>query len=80
MSKRKRRRSEEISQGYILGVAHAVILLHKAGWGSKKRLPDFAEAMVDMFDQWQNGGHGYREAIARLEEFTGLQIEEGKSK
>lgn len=78
MSRRKRRRSEEIAQGYLLGVAHAVILLHKAGWGTKKRLPEFAEAMVDMFDQWQNGRHGYKEMIDQLEELTGLKIEEGK--
>ena len=74
--KRKRRRSEEIAKGYILGVAHAVILLHKVGWGQKKRLPEFAEAMVDMFDQWQDGQHGYKEMIDQLEELTGLKIEE----
>ena len=74
--KRKRRRSEEIAKGYILGVAHAVILLHKAGWGQKKRLPEFAEAMADMFDQWQNGQRGYKESICQLESLTGLKIEE----
>lgn len=74
--KRKRRRSEEIAKGYLLGVAHAVILLHKAGWGQKKRLPEFAEAMVDMFDQWQTGQHGYKESICQLEYLTGLTIEE----
>ena len=74
--KRKRRRSEEVAKGYLLGVAHAVILLHKAGWGAKKRLPEFAEAMVDMFDQWQNGQHGYKESICQLESLTGLTIEE----
>lgn len=77
MSRRKRR-SEEIAKGYILGVAHAIILLHKAGWGTKKRLPAFAEAMVDMFNQWQNGQHGYKEMIDQLEELTGLKIEGGK--
>ena len=76
--KRKRRRSEEIAKGYILGVAHAVILLHKAGWGTKKRLPEFAEAMIDLFDQWQNGQHGYKETITQLESLTGLKIGERK--
>lgn len=74
--KRKRRRSEEIAKGYILGVAHAIILLHKAGWGTKKRLPAFAEAMVDMFDQWQCGSHGYKEMIDQLEKLSGLKIKE----
>lgn len=74
--KRKRRRSEEVAKGYLLGAAHAVILLHKAGWGQKKRLPEFADAMVDMFDQWQNGQRGYKESICQLESLTGLTIEE----
>lgn len=77
MSRRKRR-SEEIAKGYLLGIAHAVILLHKTGWGTKKRLPAFAEAMIDSFDQWQNGQHGYKEMIEQLESLTGLKIEEGK--
>lgn len=74
--KRKRRRSEEIAQGYLLGMAHAVILLNRSGWGTKKRLPDFADQMLDLFDKWQNGSHGYKEMIDRLEELTGLQVEE----
>ena len=74
--RRRRRRSEEFSQGYLLAMAHAVILLHKAGWGQKKRLPEFAASMVDMFDQWQNGQRGYKEMIDQLEELTGLKIEE----
>lgn len=74
--KRKRRRSEEIAKGYILGVAHAVIILHKAGWGTKKRLPAFADQMIDLFDQWQNGQRGYKEMIDQLESLTGLTIEE----
>ena len=57
-------------------MAHAVILLHEAGWGQKKRLPEFAEKMVDLFDDWQNGQHGYKEMIDQLEELTGLKIEE----
>lgn len=77
MSRRRRkRRSEEFSRGYLLGAAHAVILLHKAGWGTKKRLPEFAERMVDLFDQWQNRQHGYKEMIDQLEKLTGLTIEE----
>lgn len=76
--KRKRRRSEEVAKGYLLGVAHAVFLLQKAGWGQKKRLPEFAEAMVDMFDQWQTGQHGYKEMIDQFETLTGLTIEERK--
>ncbi len=75
---RRRRRSEEFSQGYLLAMAHAVFLLQKAGWGQKKRLPEFAERMIDMFDQWQNGQHGYKEMIDQLETLTGLTIEEKK--
>lgn len=74
--KRKRRRSEEIAKGYLLGIAHAVILLHKGGWGTKKRLPIFADQMIDLFDQWQNGQRGYKESICQLESLTGLTIEE----
>lgn len=73
---RRRRRSEELTKGYLLALAHAVILLRQSGWGQKKRLPQFAESMIDLFDQWQNGQHGYREMIDQLESLTGLTIEE----
>lgn len=76
--KRRKRQSEEIAKGYLLGVAHAVMILHRSGWGTKKRLPEFAESMIDEFDQWQNGEHGYKEMIDRLEQLTGLQVEEGR--
>lgn len=73
--KRRRRRSEEITLGYLLGMAHAVILLHQAGWGKRKRLPRFSEQMLDAFNDWQEGGHGYKETIEQLETLTGLKID-----
>ena len=74
---RRRRRSEEFSQGYLLAMAHAVILLHRSGWGSKKRLPAFADEMLDTLNDWQDGGHGYRESIKKLESLTGIRVEKG---
>ena len=75
---RRRRRSEEFSQGYLLATAHAVILLHRSGWGSKKRLPQFTDEMLDAFDDWQDGGHGYRESIKKLKDLTGIRVEKGE--
>ena len=72
---RRRRRSEDFMMGYTLVLAHAVILLHRAGWGRKKRLPKFAESMIDELLDWQAGGHGYKESVALLEQLTGIKIE-----
>lgn len=72
---RRRRRSEEFMMGYTLALAHAVLVLRKAGWGANKRLPDFAEDVIDMLADWQAGGHGYKESIVQLERLTGLKIE-----
>lgn len=76
MKRRKKRVAEDVARGYVLGIACAIKLLSDRGWGSKKRLPEFADDMIDLFNDWQNGKIGYRSLVKFLEEKTGMKIDD----
>lgn len=75
MTKRSKKKSEEVVFGYLLGTACAIKILTQYGWGAKKRLPEFADQMIDMFDQWQNGRIGHKELIKDMKEKTGIEVD-----
>lgn len=73
--KRRKKAAEDMAKGYLLGMACAVKILARYGWGTKKRLPEFADQMIDMFDQWQNGRIGHKELIKDMKEKTGIEVD-----
>lgn len=61
---------QAVDTAMILLLGIPIKVLHdKYGWGMKKRLPEFAEAMIDVYTDFSNGD-------MTLEEFSELIYQE----
>ncbi len=52
-----------------------MVMREKYGWGSRKRLPDFAEALTDEFQKFAENNRTVREYRQRVFDLTGLRFE-----
>lgn len=54
------------------------VLRDEYGWGSKKRLPEFAEKLADEYSNFSNGDVSLEEYANLVYEYTGIKFEKNK--
>lgn len=75
-AKKKARRDHYAQVLVPLAVAVPVIVAHESfGFGSKKRAPALAEAILDKLKDVEQGKLDIAQVLDQLEELTGLKIE-----
>ena len=74
----KRDKSDIISSVliFLLGIP-CKVLADKYGWGLKKRIPEFAEAVVDAYEQFDQNVESLEQMRDWIFETTGIKFEEG---
>ena len=70
---KKSKRNEKLNASLILALP-VYVLNEEYGWGSKSRLPGFAEKMVEVIEKIESGELDPKEIQDRFEEMTGMKI------
>lgn len=71
--------SEAADAAMILLLAMPIkVLRDEYSWGSKKRLPEFAEKLADEYSNFSNGDVSLEEYAKLVYEYTGIKFERNK--
>ena len=70
---KKKAMNEALHHAMVLMFALPVLVLHeKYGWGSKKRLPEFAEYLTDYYEEFNEGVWTVEEYEQMVLDYTGI--------
>lgn len=71
--------SEAVDTAMILLLALPIkVLRDEYGWGTKKRLPEFAEKLVDEYTSFNSDKQTLEEYAQMVYEYTGIKFEKNK--
>lgn len=71
--------SEAVDTAMILLLALPIkVLRDEYGWGTKKRLPEFAEKLVDEYTNFNSDEQTLEEYAQMVYEYTGIKFEKNK--
>lgn len=68
--------NEAVSVAFKLMIGIPTMVLHdKYGWGGKKRLPEFAEHVLDLYDSFDKGFITLDDIEKCIEDETGVKLQ-----
>lgn len=71
--------NEAMSVAFTLMLGIPVMVLHdKYGWGGKKRLPDFMDYVLDLYDSFNKGYLTLDDIRQTIEEETGVVLSQAR--